>query len=125
MLVILVILSFLACSVAQPTCETANQTLLMDSDCLSDLEVVLDGATLNDSTNATVVMMACEDNTMCNQNIRSYLDNCPVSIFNRVIWPLSLYYLWKNLNRGLKLKVKPYNFIVCCTSHEGVMRHIM
>jgi len=86
MLVILAILSFLACSaVAQPTCETANQTLHMDSDCLSDLEVVLDGATLNESTNATAVMMVCEDSTMCNQNIRAYLDNCPVSIFNRVI----------------------------------------
>ena len=80
MLVALLIVSFITCLSAQ-TCDVANQTLQMDSECLTALRaVVVDGA--NSSTNETAVMMVCGEgtNTTCSQNIRTYLSNCPVSI---------------------------------------------
>ena len=77
---VLILVSLVTCSLAQTECDTANQTLYMDSDCLEALSAVLsDGA--NSTTNATAVTMVCRSDTTCYQNIRGYLDNCPVSIY--------------------------------------------
>ena len=81
MLVALLIVSFISCSLAQtPECDAANQTLRMDSDCYAAVLAVCRG--LNSTGNATAVMMVCggSTDTTCNQKIRAYLDNCPVSM---------------------------------------------
>ena len=80
MLLSLLIVSFIGCSVSQSTCDSANQTLHMNSDCLAALSSVFADANSNGSRNATAVMTVCESSTTCNQNISAYLDNCPVSI---------------------------------------------
>ena len=76
----LLMVSFIGCSLAQLTCDSANQTLHMNSDCLEALSDVFADANSNVSRNATAVMMVCESSTTCNQNISAYFDNCPVSI---------------------------------------------
>ena len=79
MLTALLIFSLFACTFSQPACDAANQTLLADSDCLTALNVVVAGANLNTTTNASALTIACGGSTTCNQTIRAYLDNCPVS----------------------------------------------
>ena len=76
MLLLSLMVSIITPSLAQTVCDVVNYTLHSDTDCLAALSVVFDGA--NSSTNATAVMMVCENSTTCNQNITAYLDYCPV-----------------------------------------------
>ena len=76
----LLMISFVTYSLAQPTCDSANQTLHMNSDCLGALSDIFAEVNSNGSRNAAAVMTVCESSTTCNQNLSAYLDNCPVSI---------------------------------------------
>ena len=81
MLVVVLIVSFVTCSLAQTPCDTANQTLRMDTDCYEALLSVYPFSGGGNSRNATALMMVCggSTNTTCSQNIKAYIDNCPVS----------------------------------------------
>ena len=112
MLVALLLASFVTCSLAQPECDAANQTLYMDSDCLAALNVVIAGANSNGSTNESAVMMVCGASTTCNQNIRAALENCPVS-FTDVVR-----YINKDINGGVAVAGSILDFRCHCITER-------
>ena len=81
MFVALLAVSFITSSLAQTECDVANETLLSNADCYAALSVVFEGAGngANLTTNATAVATVCNNSTTCNQNIRAYIESCPVS----------------------------------------------